>query len=482
MDASAHLEVTVESNSNANIWCKVQIFAKGMMLQVKEFEFHEPTIQYMHDDFNTMCQFGGVYMKITSEDFFDRSAFMSLCDDSLLRTQPLLLGDDFIDMYIVYFAGYSQGHVTLKLKVGPTYRTEIGKQCRRQQNYCIFTHRIWTKMIVTSGNGSITSQSDNIHAFQVVNPHFDTWLQQYSTAQMSKKLRIVAGQPTGRVSLGTVQLHIDISTTESQPASCYHKIYLDTLTGSNNAYSHKVKNVLRTNLTTIFPSAKYIQIRIQLCPYLRIRNCVISTVRLEKVKVCDVANHYPWPSQTAEDCSHLSLPCHLGSVSFYTGMLNKYKMTISNACVDKSCLEVTIAGYGHSTNQCDVLWKNVDLITTPITIVFPGMLNITYKTKPSCSFATDDLQKCNLEIDIQFDDMLYITGKSQVLSTKKTSDQLIALVAHGRMVTSSRQITEVKQRRARLVLGWVTAARHLPAMCRGVGQAYHITLPLSTQQ
>ena len=32
-------------------------------------------------------------------------------------------------------------------------------------------------------------------------------------------------------------------------------------------------------------------------------------------------------------------------------------------------------------------------------------------------------------------------------------------IAHGRMVTSSRQITEVKQRRARLVLGGVTAAR-----------------------
>ena len=56
-------------------------------------------------------------------------------------------------------------------------------------------------------------------------------------------------------------------------------------------------------------------------------------------------------------------------------------------------------------------------------------------------------------------------------------------VAHGRVVTSSRQITEVKQRRARLVLGWVTAARvTLPAMCRGVGQAFHIMPPLSTQQ
>ena len=60
---------------------------------------------------------------------------------------------------------------------------------------------------------------------------------------------------------------------------------------------------------------------------------------------------------------------------------------------------------------------------------------------------------------------------------------IFILVAHGRVVTSSRQITEVKQRRARLVLGWVTAARvTLPAMCRGVGQAFHIMPPLSTQQ
>ena len=51
------------------------------------------------------------------------------------------------------------------------------------------------------------------------------------------------------------------------------------------------------------------------------------------------------------------------------------------------------------------------------------------------------------------------------------------------MVTSSRQITEVKQRRARLVRGCVTAALvTLSAMCKGVGQAFHITPPLSTKQ
>ena len=59
----------------------------------------------------------------------------------------------------------------------------------------------------------------------------------------------------------------------------------------------------------------------------------------------------------------------------------------------------------------------------------------------------------------------------------------VHLVAHGRVVTSSRQINEVKQRQTRLVLGWVTGARvTLLAMCRGVGQASHIKPPLSTQQ
>ena len=54
---------------------------------------------------------------------------------------------------------------------------------------------------------------------------------------------------------------------------------------------------------------------------------------------------------------------------------------------------------------------------------------------------------------------------------------------HCRVVTSSHHITEVKQHRARLVLGQVSGARvTVPAMCEGVGQASHIIPPLSTQQ
>ena len=42
----------------------------------------------------------------------------------------------------------------------------------------------------------------------------------------------------------------------------------------------------------------------------------------------------------------------------------------------------------------------------------------------------------------------------------KTNGTIIFMAAHGRVVTSSHQITKVKQRRARLVIGWVTGARH----------------------
>ena len=57
------------------------------------------------------------------------------------------------------------------------------------------------------------------------------------------------------------------------------------------------------------------------------------------------------------------------------------------------------------------------------------------------------------------------------------------MVAHDRVVTSSHQITEVKQCRARLILGWMAGARVTTlAMSGDVWQASHIMTPLSTQQ
>ena len=70
-----------------------------------------------------------------------------------------------------------------------------------------------------------------------------------------------------------------------------------------------------------------------------------------------------------------------------------------------------------------------------------------------------------------------------MMRNAKISSFLVRLymVADGRVVTSSRQIIEVKQCQAQLALRWMTNARvTLPAMCRGIGQVSNIMPPLCT--
>ena len=77
----------------------------------------------------------------------------------------------------------------------------------------------------------------------------------------------------------------------------------------------------------------------------------------------------------------------------------------------------------------------------------------------------------------------HITFLTFPLSYINVSFFLQHMVAEGRVVTSSRQTTKVKQRWAQSVLGWGTGAWvTLPVMCTGVGQTCHIIPPLSTQQ
>ena len=53
----------------------------------------------------------------------------------------------------------------------------------------------------------------------------------------------------------------------------------------------------------------------------------------------------------------------------------------------------------------------------------------------------------------------FIVLVDEILKNCEKSDKCI-VVAHGRVVTSSHQNNEVKQRQAWLVLEWVTGARH----------------------
>ena len=99
----------------------------------------------------------------------------------------------------------------------------------------------------------------------------------------------------------------------------------------------------------------------------------------------------------------------------------------------------------------------------------PILLNeFLYCFTPNSHLLPDSRSNCQLSMHVKFNDKNGIVNMA---------------VAHGRVVTSSRQITEVKQCQTRLLLGWMSGARvTLPTMCRGVWQASHIMLPLSTQQ
>ena len=414
-----HVNLMAKSDVDVNTWCMLHAFGKGIMLELTEFEFDGPTVQYMHEDFSSMCQFGGVYIKVEQQRNAG-SVFMSLCDDSMVLKQELLLGDGGVYVYIAYFAGYSRGLAKLKIKTGKTNHVVIGQKCDDKRKQCDFKHRVWTETSVNVVGKKILV--DNTRAFQLIYPPLVSWLQQYSAAHMSPVLQVTAGSPRGYFTLGTVLVHIEITTTKSQPASCVHKITLQTKSGPSNTEKSYLTDALLANKTTAIPSARYIRVTIRLCPYLHTRNRVVVTVKLEKYKVCDDINHYPWPSQIAEGCPHLSVPYYLGKVSFHTEMLRTYAFTINEVCVDKSCLNITIAG--HYTNQCDVLWNNVDVSVSPVRVDFPGKLIITWETKPSCSASLKDLQKCKLEIDINLDNLNSVV-KSRSIAMNKMRDRIV---------------------------------------------------------
>ena len=417
---NAYADVTVKSDPGVNTWCRLRVVGKSLVLQLETFKFMGPTVQHIHENY-TMCQFGGVYIAMDKNT--KRAKFMSLCDESMLSEEVLVHNDrNVLYVYIAYFAGYSEGLSALKIKTGSKTKSQTGQQCDGRQEHCKFTHTIWTNIREMFSNKDILS--DDIYTYQFINPPFIAWQHQhYSTAHMSPTVHISAGSQIGYVTLGTVLLHVEIITRKSLPTACFHQINMETVSESSNTKVSSFDNVLFTNKTTTFPSAKYISIMIHLCSYLHARNQVIVRVRLEKLKVCDVVNLFPWPSQIAGDCSHLSVPHHLGSISFYTVLLHVYKLTINDGCVDKSCLEITITAYGYYTDKCDVLWENTDASTLPMNISFPGKLNITWKTKASCSL--DDLRKCDLEIDIRFKEFPEAIRHGHVTILNKNVDKIV---------------------------------------------------------
>ena len=149
------------------------------------------------------------------------------------------------------------------------------------------------------------------------------------------------------------------------------------------------------------------------------------TLQMKQHKVCCEMGMFSWAYQIADNCEHLSLPYNLGSASVYTNLLHAYEVTISDACVDKSCLDISIAGYVIGTMECAFSWDHINILTSPFRISFVGRLNIKWETKQSCIFTEIDLTKCNLNVESVFEEPADYFFEENFIRTNVTSDRTI---------------------------------------------------------
>ena len=112
---------------------------------------------------------------------------------------------------------------------------------------------------------------------------------------------------------------------------------MNNFSNSNNDYI-SVNQGSPSKTSYVVPSASYISVKIHTCP--SVQNGLghqMITLQMKQHKVCGEMGMSPWAYQIADNCEHLTLPYNLGSASVYTNLLHSYEVTISHACVDKSC-------------------------------------------------------------------------------------------------------------------------------------------------
>ena len=399
------LTMWLESKSEEDIWCQVFMFGKGVILHIDDFKFDGPTVQHLHKDF-VMCQFGGLFLKIykTDKHFlqvqYNLYNGLSICDEILQKDQSML-GTGVFNIFVVYFAGYSQGAMKFTVEINQYVESEAAQTCDTNLPFCIFRHNIWTVFETTLVENII--QGDDVNAFEVMNAPYPIYIPQYSTAHMAPILDVTAGSVSNPYALGTVQITI-VLTSETKPLNTMCPVTIQfNMPPSKDMTSSEVNSVFSRKRTVVIPFAIYISIIVQLCSYLQSKDRLSVQVKVEKCKLCGVVDKHRWTIKVAPHCSHLTLPIHLKNASFYTEIAHAYELSINDACLDKSCLDITVAGYNNydpNAPQCDVIWKHVDVHGSKMKIVLPGKIIVTWNIHASCVLSLAELRKCNLEIDI----------------------------------------------------------------------------------
>ena len=396
------------SPTSRNIMCSVKIPGKGLSIHLNEFTFSGPSVLYFTPN-APLCQFGGLFYEVLPEQgHVDAPLSFSRCEDTV-SGQQLLVGNGRLTLYVLYFAGYSHGNATLRIHGGQDIHLVTRQQCPGHLNICFLQHKVWeyahSTLAASPTTGTAVFIVDDWKAFQIFNP-LPLYTREYSNAYTYIVLHFTAGSLPYPFVMGTVQVLIELtSTNRTVGITCAHKINVVIVTTEEGTFNPVWQRMSLESITSIsfeklVHLAVYISITAQICPLSRNPNHVVLNVQLRKHKVCDVVEFSPWSSLIAADCTHLTLPYHLGNVSFYTDHVHAYILSINSACLYKMCLDISIlALLSTSTNKCDLQWKHVNLTAKPLRIVFPGKITISWQRKAFCA-ASQDLSRCHLEINI----------------------------------------------------------------------------------
>ena len=428
-------DLSIESKRYTNTWHKVSITGDALTLWLNDFSFNEPFVQFLRSDFYA-CQFGGLFLRAgsysTDAHTIPQQNHMSICSDDISPLSVLVLGANLIYVYVLYLVGYSEGSITLNIRNKKHVKAHILQGCSEKEDPCILQHDIWNEMGTSYISDSISyiKQASSINlelfTFFLINPPVRSHLQENSISHTSKVLHVTAGSRKTPISLGVVHIFIGIANTKSL-TSCVNKLIIHVLNNFNNSDDDyiSVSQVSPSNKTYVVPSASYINVMIHTCPNVQNEGHEMITLQMEKHKVCGEMEMSPWVHQIRDNCQQLILPYNLGSASFYTNLFHAYEVTIGDACVDKSSLDISIAGYIPGTMECALAWDHIDISASPIKISFHGKMNITWTTKQSCIVADTNLTKCNLNVAIVFEEPPDSFFESHYKRTEMTADQTI---------------------------------------------------------
>ena len=383
--------------------CGVKLIGNGLSIHLDEFTFQGPSANYFTPE-APFCQFGGLFYEVMFLQSQFETLSMSRCEDAQ-RGQLMLVGNGVLILYVLYFAGYSQGTASIRIQGGQNIFVGQEQHCTSHFNDCVVKYRVWEGLYTEIHDGAV--ESDDWKAFQIFTP-LPAYKRAYRIADTPIVLHITAGSLSYPFVLGTVQMHIELASTNTTMAvTCAHRIHVGVVTTEEGTFSpiwHRksLESILSINMERLFPLVVYMSITAQICPLIENPNHVILRIQLKKHKVCGVVEFSLWSSQIAGDCRHLTLPYPLSNASFYTDIVHVYTVSMNPACQYKMCLDINIsAALSTSTNQCDVQWKHVNLATTSLKIVFPGKITITWKRKPLCAEVPSEvINRCHLEINI----------------------------------------------------------------------------------